>query len=299
MLDITLSHGKKKGGHIAIAYEQQFDQQNETKIEIEYGLRHALIRNELTVFYQPKLNLENGEISGAEALVRWNGLDGKNYSPAEFIPVAEETGLIASIGHWVLKQSCIDAVNWNRELHRSISVAVNISAKQLLHSDLPLQVKQILEETKLAPELLELEITESVALSDFNLAIEKLEVLKKLGIKLTLDDFGAGFSSLSYLNKLPVNVLKTDQSFIQNLSDDKTIKAITHSVINLAHDIGLSVIAEDPEHLAQLRSWHCEQVQGYLVARPMPYEQFVQFKSCCRTMAQQEDLIPLFYTQDP
>jgi EAL domain-containing protein (putative c-di-GMP-specific phosphodiesterase class I) len=256
------------------------DRQHQVRIEIENGLQHAIEKNELVVYYQPKLCIKTGKIVGSEALLRWIRPGSGMIPPDQFIPIAEDSGQIIPIGEWVLAQACRDAVCWNQQLNEPINVAVNLSSIQLLHSNIVEVVKGILKESGLSASSLELEITESAALTDFDLVIDQLLALQELGIKLSLDDFGTGYSSLSYLHKLPVQTIKIDRSFTQNLSPGSTETAITHSVIKLAQHIGLSVVAEGVEtreQLQQFADWQCNQIQGYLIGKPMPFDDFIEF----------------------
>lgn len=274
--DTALSQGKMRGGNQQIWYAEQMELEHRYRMELESGLRHAITRGELMVYYQPKARITDRCVVGAEALVRWRR-DGQIVSPAEFIPIAEESGQIVAIGEWVLRQACQAAVVWNRHRAEPVSVAVNLSARQLLHGDIVNRVAAVVEETGIPTTLLELEITESAALTDIETTLAKLVALRQLGIKLSLDDFGTGYSSLSYLHRLPVQTLKIDQSFTRYLTLDPAKMAITESIIRMAHQIDLSVVAEGvetAEQLQQLQQWQCDQMQGYLLSRPVPLEEF-------------------------
>ncbi len=275
--DTALSQGKLRGGNQQIWYAEQMELEHRHRIKLESGLRHAIVRGELMVYYQPKARLTDGVMVGAEALLRW-WRDDKPISPAEFIPIAEESGQIVTIGEWVLQQACEAAVAWNRQRTEPISVAVNLSARQLLHGDIVNRVAAVVAATGMRPALLELEITESAALTDIETTLAKLEALRQLGIKLSLDDFGTGYSSLSYLHRLPVQTLKIDQSFTRYLTLDPAKMAITESIIRMAHQLDLSVVAEGVETEAQrqqLQQWQCDQMQGYLLSRPVPLAEFM------------------------
>ncbi|MEX2516341.1 MAG: bifunctional diguanylate cyclase/phosphodiesterase [Gammaproteobacteria bacterium] len=278
--DSAMNVVRVAGGNGVHLYDTALDQHYQKQIVLENDLRQALARDELSLVFQPQLATASGEIIGAEALLRWQHSKLGAISPAVFIPLAEETGVIVDIGHWVLEQACRQAVQWERCHGSAVRVAVNISPRQLFHTDLAVIVAKLLSSTGLAPECLELEITESTALEDFATACHVLEELKGLGISLSLDDFGTGFSSLCYLARLPVDALKIDKSFIDNLTHSAQDQAITKSIIDLAGNLGLGVVAEGIEDIDQytlLANWKCQAIQGYWFSRPLPGDDFVAF----------------------
>jgi len=248
------------------------------RIAIEHGLRRALAAEELEVHYQPIYDFRSGRISGMEALLRWNHPDLGAIPPSIFIPLAESMGAMVPIGTWVLRTACAQAKAWHDAGFRSLSLAVNLSVTQLHQGDLVERVKQILDETHLPPRLLELEITESSAMMSPETSIRTLYDLKKIGIRISLDDFGTGHSSLSYLKRFPIDTLKIDQSFVRDINSDPDTAAIVTAIIAMAHSLLLKVIAEGVELTEQanfLRRYGCDQMQGYLVKAPVAPGEFV------------------------
>ncbi len=235
-------------------------------------LRNAIERDEFFLTYQPQYDIRSGHIIGVEALIRWNNAKMGMISPTEFIPLAEDTSLIVPIGRWVLQTACSQMKSLQDEEFPPIRVAVNLSIRQLHQPDFVEMVRDIVKETGFDPNWLEFEITESIALDKFNYNISILNQLKEMGIKISLDDFGTGYSSLSYLKMLPIDTLKIDKAFIQNLAIDPSNKAISSAIINLSHTLHLGVIAEGietNEQLQCLREQNCDYVQGFLLSKPM------------------------------
>jgi diguanylate cyclase (GGDEF)-like protein/PAS domain S-box-containing protein len=250
------------------------------RIALEHGLRKALAHDELEVHYQPIFDLRNNRITGMEALLRWNHPTLGSIPPATFIPLAEATGVMIPIGTWALREACRQAKTWHDAGHRSLSLAVNLSVTQLQQTDLAKRVHDILEETGLPPRLLELEITESSAMQSPETSIRMLYELKKLGIRISLDDFGTGHSSLSYLKRFPIDTLKIDQSFVQDITSDPDTAAIVTAIIAMAHSLRLKVIAEGVEFTEQmnfLRRHSCDQMQGFLITPPVNAGAFLEF----------------------
>jgi diguanylate cyclase (GGDEF)-like protein/PAS domain S-box-containing protein len=249
------------------------------RIALEHGLRRALLNEEFHVHYQPIFDLGTNRIAGMEALLRWKHPQMGLIPPATFIPIAEATGGMVPIGSWALRQACKQAKEWHDAGHRTLSLAVNLSVTQLQQTDLVDTVRSVLEETGLPPHLLELEITESGAMHNPDTSIRVLYELKKLGIGISLDDFGTGHSSLSYLKRFPVDTLKIDQSFVQDTTADPDAAAIVLAIIAMAHSLRLKVIAEGVEYAEQaefLRAHGCDQLQGYLITRPLPADEVVK-----------------------
>lgn len=247
---------------------------------MEVGLRKALSNNELEVFYQPQMELTDNSLVGMEALLRWNHPERGMVSPGDFIPLAEETGLIESIGGWVLRASCMQNRKWQDEGYPPVCMAVNISARQFHQKNIVELVASTLEETGLDAQYLELEITESIIMHDVESTIATLKALKKMGVQLAIDDFGTGYSSLAYLKLFPIDHLKIDRSFVFNIASDGNDAAIAASVIALAHSMNLKVVAEGVETVEQLeilRGQGCDFVQGYLFSKPLPAKEFVPF----------------------
>jgi diguanylate cyclase (GGDEF)-like protein/PAS domain S-box-containing protein len=249
------------------------------RLNLEGNLRRALEREELSLHYQPQLDLDSGKIIGAEVLLRWNHAGTGMISPATFIPVAEETGLIIPIGQWILETVCARIKEWERAGLPIVKLAVNISAKQF-RPTLPRLVAEILARHDLDARYLELEITESMIMQNVEGVIAMMGDFQQLGVDLSLDDFGTGYSSLSYLKRFPIDKLKIDQSFVRGIIQDDDDKAITRAIISLSKNLGLRVIAEGvetEEQLDFLRSAGCEEIQGYYYSRPLPEDRFVEF----------------------
>lgn len=258
------------------------------RLALEHSLHRALDRDELMLLYQPKVDIRSGVIVGAEALLRWQHPDRGLILPARFIPIAEETGLIMGIGEWVLRTACEQNRLWQKAGLPAIVMSVNVSARQFKQGNFAQTVERILSDTQLAPGQLELELTESVVMHDPEAAIATLRALNAIGTRLSVDDFGTGYSSLSYLHRLPVDILKIDQSFVHNIGltgkpDDGTL---AKTIIALGHNLHLTVIAEGVETSAQLKflkAHLCDEVQGFYFSRPVPAEEFarlLQLKSC-------------------
>ncbi|MDO8412304.1 MAG: EAL domain-containing protein [Gallionellaceae bacterium] len=246
---------------------------------MEKDLRLALARNEFMLHYQPQVNVASGQICGVEALIRWNHPQKGLVSPAEFIPVAEETGQIIPIGVWVLRTACTQLAAWRKQGIPVFPMAVNVSIRQLRQMELVQLVVSILEETGLRPDDLELEITEGIMMGDNQTAMTLLSKMHELGVQLSIDDFGTGYSSLNYLKKLPVNKLKIDQSFVRDIEFDDNDASIVRSIISMGHQFNLQVIAEGVETLVQLnflRARGCDEIQGYYFSRPIPADEFMK-----------------------
>ncbi|WP_335872515.1 EAL domain-containing protein [Bacillus sp. 2205SS5-2] len=247
------------------------------KMLIEKELRMALEREEFELHYQPLVNMKAGEITGMEALIRWENAELGNVSPAEFIPVAEETGLIISIGEWVLKTACEQNDRWQKAGYHPLKVGVNISIRQLLDKTFVKKVASIIKEADLDPSYIDLEITESIAMHDPEMMIAKLHELKEIGLTLSMDDFGTGYSSLSYLKKYPLDTLKIDRSFIRGITSHDDNKAIVNSILSMAKHLHLKVTAEgveDQDEYQYLLNVNCEFVQGYGISQPLSAENF-------------------------
>lgn len=271
--EAAVNRVRAAGGNAFQCYTQDMNASAQRWLELENGLRRALQRNEMTLYFQPQVSLANAKTMGVEALLRWKREDQQFISPAEFIPLAEESGLIIPIGAWVLRTACLQARSWHASGLGKLTMAVNISARQFQHPGFVRLVDQILKETGLEPQYLELEITESVVMHDVEQTIATLIALRELQVKLSIDDFGTGYSSLSYLKRFPIHKLKVDQSFVRNMTRDTNDVAIIKSVIALGQSLNLQVIAEGvetPEQQALLAQFGCDEVQGYLYSRPVP-----------------------------
>jgi EAL domain-containing protein (putative c-di-GMP-specific phosphodiesterase class I) len=247
------------------------------RLELKADLRRALDNGEFRLHYQPIIELQSGEITGLEALIRWNHPDRGVVPPMEFIPLAEETGLIVPIGHWVIQEACRQAVLLRGRLRADppLHMAVNLSPRQLQRSELVTEIAEVLQATGLEPELLILEITESAMMNDLTLSLQRLTELKELGVKLAVDDFGTGYSSLNYIQQFPVDILKVDKSFIDAFNTDARKSALTATIIKLAADLDLRPVAEGIERADQLEKLldlHCDLGQGFYFARPLPMD---------------------------
>ncbi|MFU8764352.1 MAG: putative bifunctional diguanylate cyclase/phosphodiesterase [Haliea sp.] len=283
--DLAMNQAKELGGNGIVAFDRDLELRHQYRQAMKKGLESALARSELYLCYQPQMQLESGIITGAEALVRWRHYELGQVSPADFIPVAEDDGLIVEIGAWIMVQACRDCAQWSRHYGQPVGVSVNVSARQMLHSNLRLTVERALNESGLPPSLLELEITESVAIGALESVASQLEALVSMGISISLDDFGTGYSSLSYLNQLPVNKLKIDQSFIKGLPQDNVQVSSVKAIIGLAQNLGLGTVAEGIETKAQsdcLAALGCDTIQGYWLGEPMADLPFKQFLSSRR-----------------
>ena len=276
--DTAMFKAKEHGGSY-LFYEAEMEAIVTNKVEVEQDLRHSLERDELDVFFQPKLNLETKKIAGIEALVRWNHPAKGQVGPNDFIPLAEETGLISEVGLWVLISSCVQMQSWIEKGYEPMSVSVNLSGRQLENGDIAAQVAHVLAESGLKPEYLELEITESIIMKNPEEVISILHQLKAMGVKLSIDDFGTGYSSLNYLRKFPIDLLKIDKAFVRDIENNNEDRLIVKSIIALAKSLNLEVLAEGVETLEQqkfLEQEGCDYIQGYYIGKPMRSEEFEQ-----------------------
>lgn len=246
------------------------------------SLRHALERREFELYYQPKIEVKSRKICGAEALLRWNHPKKGRVSPAQFIPLCEEIGLIITIGEWIIHTACMQAKIWQDQGLPALRIAVNLSPLQFRQPDLIKQIRNALDIMELSPDKLELEITESATMEDIDKAIAILGTFNNMGLHLSIDDFGTGYSSLNYLKRFPIHTLKIDQSFIRNLDTSFEDAAIVKSIITLAHSLRLSVVAEGVETKEQfdyLDNLGCDEIQGYLFSPPVSANEFSKMLS--------------------
>jgi diguanylate cyclase (GGDEF)-like protein len=274
--DLAL-HGAKSDGHGTYRFfEKAMDEQMQHLRNLEVDLRHALALSEFSLVYQPQFNLRQNGVTGFEALLRWQSLTRGPVSPIEFIPIAEDIGIITPIGEWVLRTACLEAATWPG-LH---TVSVNVSALQFKSSNLVATVMSALGESGLDPRRLELEITESVMLDAGGTALPMLQNLREIGVRVALDDFGTGYSSMGYLRSFPFDRIKIDQSFVRGTSNDVVGRAIVRAVASIGQSLGMATVAEGvetEEQMARIASDGCTDVQGYLISRPMPPEQIGSF----------------------
>nr|KZA98595.1 diguanylate cyclase [Rhizobium leguminosarum] len=272
--DSALYFAKQTGRGAFRFYSADLTAKAAERLEIETELRHALARQELTLFYQPKIRLQDHTLTGSEALLRWHHPRLGNVPPDRFIRTAEETGLIFEIGRWVLQEACRAAVEFNAEGTLFHKIAVNVSARQILHQDLAADVANILAETNCRPEWIEIEITESVFLDDEQKTLEVLTSLRHMGISIAIDDFGTGYSALSYLARFPIDVLKIDRSFMNNT--DERSRELIKAILSIAECLGQQVVAEGVEtedQAAFLNANRCHAAQGYLYSKPIPKDE--------------------------
>jgi diguanylate cyclase (GGDEF)-like protein/PAS domain S-box-containing protein len=275
--DIAMYRAKERGKNNMQFYAASLNAHSMARLSLETGLRHALEQGEFLLHYQPKVDIPSGRITGMEALVRWMRPEFGMVSPGDFIPVAEDTGLIAPIGAWVLKTACERSVAWQRQGMAPLRVAVNLSARQFDNANLVSEVARVLDASGLAPRWLELEITESMVMDNPERAIETLRQLKSMGITLAIDDFGTGYSSLGYLKRFPIDTIKIDRSFIKDIPRSNDDATITRTIIDMTHNLRHKVVAEGVETAAQLdflRKHGCDEMQGYHFSRPLAEDAF-------------------------
>jgi EAL domain-containing protein (putative c-di-GMP-specific phosphodiesterase class I) len=275
--DTAMYHAKQMGRNNYQFFTQAMNDAAQERLLLENDLRHAVERGEFILHYQPQLDLKTGRIIGFEALVRWMHPQRGLVGPSQFVPAAEETGLIGEIGEWVLREACSQARAWHRAGHSELQVSVNCSAQQFQRESFVEAVRAVLRETGVPAQRLDLEITESVIIQHSEAVIARFQALDDMGVRISIDDFGTGYSSLSYLKRFAIHQLKIDQSFVRDISSDPDDAAIVSAIIAIAHSLGLQVVAEGleaPEQLAFLRSLGCDVAQGYYFSKPVPAEEF-------------------------
>jgi len=277
--DVAMYRAKEQGRNNCQFYTQDMNVRTFETLVLENSLRHALARQQFRLYYQPQVDIASGAIIGVEALIRLQHPDLGMVSPANFIPIAEETGLIVPIGEWVIQEACRQAKAWHDLGHSGLCVAVNLSARQFRQQELVRTVEQALAASGLPPGKLELELTESILMHDTEEILATLHQFKRMGLQLSIDDFGTGFSSLSYLKRFDVDKLKIDQSFVRDITNDPNDLSIVKAVIALGHSLNLKIIAEGvetSEQLALLRDNGCDEIQGYYFSRPRPADEIPQ-----------------------
>ena len=277
--DLAMAHAKRAGGAAAQFFEPTMNQSAFERLVLENELRDAVQKDELVVFYQPKVLMKDGSIAGAEALVRWQHPTAGLLSPGAFIEAAEECGLIGEIGDWVLRRACNQAAAW-RAAGLEIPVAVNVSAMQFDREGFSQSVLEALEDADLPPHLLELELTESVAMENPERVIEQVQPLRDKGVNFAIDDFGTGHSSLAYLTRMPFDVFKIDMSFVRHMTTDPHARIVVETILAMAKSLKLETVAEGvetPEQMTMLKAMGATLAQGFLFGRPMPYDQFMDY----------------------
>jgi len=275
--DMAMYLAKEEGKNNFQFYSKDIKSTSLERMAIETQLRRALDNGEFALHYQPKLDSKTGKINGVEALLRWNNRELGNVSPMQFIPVAEETGMIVPIGRWVLRTACAQNVAWQRAGLPAICVAVNLSMRQFADPDLLSDIAAALQETGMAAHLLELELTESMVMHNVERAVQILTAIKEMGVRLAIDDFGTGYSSLAQIKRFPIDTLKVDRSFIRELPRDTEDSAIAEAIIAMGKTLSLTVVAEGVETEEQerfLRERACDEMQGYYFSKPVVPDEF-------------------------
>ncbi len=278
--ELALYKAKEHGRNHYQYFSQELQEAVNDQLEMEDEMRQAILNQQFTLFYQPKISLTTNKITGMEALVRWVHPEKGLIPPDKFIPLAEETGLMIPLGEWILETACRETADWSKRFDDSLVVAINLSAKQFQSAGLLELIEKILNKYQLRAKNIELEITESCVMEDVKGALKTMKAFRKHGLKLAIDDFGTGYSSLSYLKNFPISTLKIDRSFVMELTSDSDDAAIVEVIILLARKLGLDVVAEGVETEAQLeflREQCCQYVQGYFLSRPLPAEEFELF----------------------
>jgi diguanylate cyclase (GGDEF)-like protein len=274
--DVAMYLAKEDGKNNYRFFTEGVKTQSIELLMLETNLRHALERNQFSLHYQPKVDLATGQITGVEALLRWTHPDLGMLPPMQFIPLAEETGLIVPIGRWVLREACTQNMMWQRQGLRAVSMAVNLSPRQFIDESLLHDIDAALAVSGMPPELLQLEVTESMVMQNVPRAIKLLDMIQSRGIRLAIDDFGTGYSSMSLMKQFPIDTIKIDRSFVRDLPDDCEDKAIAQAIISMGKALGMTVVAEGVETSEQetfLRNHACDEMQGFLFSKPVPPEQ--------------------------
>jgi diguanylate cyclase (GGDEF)-like protein len=270
--DMAMYHAKEEGKNNYQFYSSKMKAHSIERLALETNLRRALECNELSLHYQAKVDFKTGSITGVEALLRWNNPQLGSVPPTQFIPLAEETGLIVPIGRWVLRTACAQSVAWQRDGLPPVRMSVNLSMRQLADEGLTREIAAVLRETGLDPDLLELEVTESMIMNNSERAVRVLTAIKALGVRLAIDDFGTGYSSLAHLKRFPIDTLKVDRSFIREIPHDAEDRAIAEAIIAMGKTLSLTVVAEGvetPEQQAFLSDRSCDEMQGYFFSTPV------------------------------
>jgi diguanylate cyclase (GGDEF)-like protein len=277
--DMAMYLAKEDGKNGYRFFSKEVNTQSIERLSLESALRRALERNQFTLNYQPKVDMETGQITGVEALLRWTHPDLGSISPAQFIPLAEETGLIVPIGRWVVKEACAQAMAWQRLGLLPVSMAVNLSPRQFVDEHLLQDVDEALAASGMSPVLLQLEVTESMMMRNVGRALKVLDAIQSRGIRLAIDDFGTGYSSMSLMKHFPIDTIKIDRSFVRDLPQDAEDQAIAQAIISMGKALGMTVVAEGVENAEQeafLRAHGCDEMQGFLISKPVPARQMAE-----------------------
>ncbi|HZE52100.1 MAG TPA: GGDEF domain-containing phosphodiesterase, partial [Bradyrhizobium sp.] len=277
--DMAMYLAKEDGKNGLRFFTKEIKTQSIERLTLESALRRALDRDQFALHYQPKVDMTTGQITGVEALLRWTHPDLGVLPPAQFIPLAEETGLIVPIGRWVLRKACAQNMAWQRSGLRPVSMAVNLSPRQFLDEDLLQDIDGALAASGMPPVLLQLEVTESMVMRNVSRAVKVLDAIQSRGIRLAIDDFGTGYSSMSLMKQFPIDTIKIDRSFVRDLPDDSEDKAITQAIISMGKALGMTIVAEGVETAEQetfLRDHACDEMQGFLFSKPVPSQQLAE-----------------------
>ena len=277
--DIALYRAKDSGRNAIQLFRSTMQDAASARLRLENDLRLALARGEFELHFQPQVDARDGKVVGAEALLRWQHPQQGFISPERFVGLAEQHGFVAELDTWVARRACADLVGLLEEGH-DLRMAVNCSALNLSNPQMPAVVARILERTGLEPARLTVEVTENALMNSLGAAIRTLDAVRELGVKVSIDDFGSGYSSLTYLRQLPVDTLKVDRAFVREIAEQANDRAITAAIIAMAHKLGLKVVAEGVENIEQLdmlRQFGCDQVQGYLISKALPLAELARF----------------------
>jgi EAL domain-containing protein (putative c-di-GMP-specific phosphodiesterase class I) len=280
--DAALYKAKLAGSNTFQFHTHAMDVEAREFIKLESDLRTAIENNQLILYYQPKIHIKNGNIAGVEALLRWEHPELGILNPAQFIPIAEDTGLMNKMGEWALREACKTNKYWQDEGYEHFAVALNLSPKQFQHAEIAKTIEAVLKETGLNPKYLELEINESTVMDNIQIAKNRLDTIKSVGVQLSIDHFGAGYTSISHLKQFPISAIKIDQNYIKGIPNNPNDSAITNAFISLAHHLGLEVVAEGVETAEQvqyLTLQNCDMIQGYFLSHPLPQQKIeMQFR---------------------
>jgi EAL domain-containing protein (putative c-di-GMP-specific phosphodiesterase class I) len=269
---------KELGRNKLVYYTAEMNAESRRQLALETNLRKSLERNELKLVYQPKVDISRNVITGVEALLRWEHPTMGNISPVDFIPIAEDSGLIVPIGEWTIRSAFKQLAAWHAAGHKELTIAINLSSSQMSRFGLVDSVRGALDDSRLDPGMTELEITENIVMHNIDSTISMLEILKGMGISIAMDDFGTGYSSLSYLRRLPIDIVKIDQSFVRELPDSKEDVSIAQAIIAMAKSLGLELVAEGVENIKQLNFFRQQDVtvmQGYLFSKPVTADELL------------------------